>query len=94
MLKRSTATGLMPWRLQGALQVFTAELAVVGAVVEDRQLAQALAHHGLLDDHRRLDGIGRRDAEDVVVGVLGRQELLGDDRPVATEVIIGMWACW
>ena len=66
--------------VEGALKVFTAELAVVGAVVEDRQLAELPAHDGLLDDHRCLDGVGRRDAEDVVVGVLGRQELLGDHR--------------
>lgn len=66
--------------LEGTLEVFAAELAVVGAVVEDRQLAELPAHYSLFDDHRGLDGVRGGDAEDVVVGVLGRQELLGDHR--------------
>ncbi len=79
MLYFSTATGLRPLVSSVRLEIFAAELAVVGRVGEDGHLG-VFALDDFLDDHGRLDRVVGRGAEDVVVGKFRRQKLLGDDR--------------
>ena len=78
MLKRSTATGFMP-RQQRALEIPRDR---AGRSWSSRRIA--FSGNGwldrFLDDHLCLDGVVDRNAEDVIVGILRRLELLGDNR--------------
>lgn len=62
--------GLHALRRQGLLQIFAPELAVVGRIGKNRDFLEAALRDGFFDDHRRLNAVGGRIAEHVVIRLI------------------------